>query len=296
MRIVLTGSSGRVGRAIYNALATHHQVVGIDRSVFATTQITADFVNLDLLTKTMQGADAVIHTAALHAPHVGLLPNSEFQRVNVEGTQLVIKAAQRAGVSRLVFTSTTAVFGQTIDAGLAAWVTDETLPNPRSIYHHTKLAAEALLREAASESLAVRVIRMSRCFPEKADEMALYRLSRGVDVRDVATAHVAALTNGGSVYQCYIISGKTPFLAEDCPMLATNLREVIRKRVPTLEAAFQARGWRLPSFVDRVYVSNQAETGLGWTPRYGFEEVLAQLDRGSLEVLPVQVLSSQIEE
>lgn len=294
MRIVLTGSSGRVGRAIYNALAAHHQVIGIDRSVFSTTQITADFADLELLTKVIQGADAIIHTAALHAPHVGIMPDSEFQRINVEGTRLLIEAAKINGVPRIIFTSTTAVIGQTIEKGVAAWVTDESIPNPRSIYHHTKLAAEVLLLEAANESLAVRVIRMARCFPEKADVMALLRLCRGVDVRDVAAAHVAALTNSGPVYQHYIISGKTPFIPQDCPQLATNLPEVIQKKVPSFAVAFQQRGWRLPASIDRVYVSSKAEAGLGWIPRYGFEEVLAQLDRGSLEVLPVEVSENRI--
>lgn len=296
MRIVLTGSSGRVGRAIYNALATHHHVIGIDRSVFSTTQITADFADLDLLSKAMRGADAVIHTAALHAPHVGIIPDSEFQRINVEGTRLLIEAAKINGVSRIVFTSTTALFGQTIKNGSAAWVTDESTPQPRSIYHHTKLAAEALLQEAANDSLTVRVIRMSRCFPEKADVMALFRLCRGVDVRDVTSAHVAALTNSGPVFQRYIVSGKTPFMPQDCPLLATNLKEVIQERIPSLAVAFQQRGWHLPSSIDRVYVSTQAEAELGWSAHYGFEEVLAQLDRGSLEVLPVQVADNQIEE
>lgn len=287
MRIVLTGSSGRVGRAIYNALATKHEVIGIDRSPFSTTRIVADFADLSLLTTVMEGADAVIHTAALHAPHVGILPDSEFHRINVEGTRLVVKAAQATQVNRLVFTSTTALFGKTIENGVCAWVTDDTLPQPRSIYHRTKLAAEILLQEAANEQLAVRVIRMSRCFPEPANLMVIYRLTRGVDVRDVADAHVAALTNEGPAYQNYIISGVTPFSEQDCRDLAIDPAVPLTNRVPQLISVFEERGWLLPSSIDRVYVSTKAETGLGWKPRYGFDEVLAQLDRGSLEVLPI---------
>ncbi len=287
MRIVLTGSSGRVGRAIYRVLSPGHRVIGIDRSPFSTTQVVADFVDMGLLTQLLKGADAVIHTAALHAPHVGLVPDEEFQRINVLGTRMVVEAAQKERVPRLVFTSTTALFGQTIREGASAWVTDETTPNPRTIYHHTKLEAEALLQQAAGKNLAVRVIRMSRCFPEQADIMALHRLSRGVDVRDVAAAHVAALTNDGPDYQSYIISGKTPFQKEDCRLLATDLEKAIQLRMPALADAFQKRGWKLPPSIDRVYVSDLAEKELGWAPRYGFEEILDQLDRASLEVLPV---------
>ncbi|MGF0520385.1 hypothetical protein ACQEDT_02620 [Agrobacterium pusense] len=46
MRIVLTGSSGRVGRAIFSALASRHEVIGIDRSPFSTTHIVGDFADM----------------------------------------------------------------------------------------------------------------------------------------------------------------------------------------------------------------------------------------------------------
>jgi UDP-glucose 4-epimerase len=93
MRIVLTGSSGRVGRAIFSALAGQFEVVGIDRTPFSTTHLVGDFANEALLRSAFTGADAVIHVAALHAPHVGTIPDREFQRINVEGTRLVAEAA-----------------------------------------------------------------------------------------------------------------------------------------------------------------------------------------------------------
>ena len=78
MRIVLTGSSGRVGRAIFGALAADHEIIGIDRTAFSTTHFVDDFTNESLLREVLQGTDAVVHTAALHAPHVGIVPDTEF--------------------------------------------------------------------------------------------------------------------------------------------------------------------------------------------------------------------------
>lgn len=287
MRIVLTGSSGRVGRAIYNVLAPHHDVVGIDRAPFATTEISGDFVDGVLLERAMQGADAVIHTAALHAPHADTIPDAEFERVNVMGTHLVIAAAQATGVSRIVFTSTTALYGHAVKEGACAWITEETPPQPHTIYHHTKLAAEALLENAADRALHVRVLRMSRCFPEQADRMAAYRLHRGIDVRDVADAHVAALDNDGPAFQRFIISGEPAFLPTDCRHLASDAASVLRERATKFSQAFAERGWSLPASIDRIYDPSAAIGALGWKPRFGFKEVFAQLDRGSLEVLPV---------
>ncbi|WP_077959661.1 NAD-dependent epimerase/dehydratase family protein [Ensifer adhaerens] len=289
MRIVLTGSSGRIGRAIYNALAAaDHEVVGIDRAPFGTTAIVGDLVDGELLERAMEGADAVIHTAALHAPHVDAVADQEFERVNVMGTHLVIAAAQAAGVGRIVFTSTTALYGHAVTERGCAWITEETPPKPHTIYHHTKLAAEALLENAADRALHVRVLRMSRSFPEAADRVASYRLHRGIDARDVAAAHVAALDNGGPAFQRYIISGETPFLPTDCRRLAEDAAGLLVERAPKLSQAFAERGWALPATIDRVYDPSAAIEKLDWKPRYGFKEVLAQLDRQSLEVLPVR--------
>ena len=287
MKIILTGSSGRVGRAIFGALTPRHDVIGIDRTPFATTRIIGDFADPGILERALEGADAVIHTAAFHAPHVGVVPDREFERVNVEGTQLLAALAKANGIRRLVFTSTTALFGNVIAPGRCTWVDESVTPEPKSIYHRTKLAAEQLLMDAASPSLQVRAIRMSRCFPEAANLMAVFRLHRGVDVRDVADAHVLALGNEGPAFQRFIVSGATPFTAADCEDLAVDARAILGERVPNLVRAFEQRGWKLPTSLDRVYAPTLAERELGWRPRHGFEEVLAQVDRRSLEVLPV---------
>ena len=287
MKIVLTGSSGRIGRAIFGALSVGHNVVGIDRIPFATSRVIGDFTNRALLERAMEGADAVIHTAALHAPHVGICADAEFHRINVEGTRLLFEVAKTSGAKRLVFTSTTALYGGAIAQGRCTWVDEQTAPEPESIYHRTKVEAETVLEGLANDKLCVRVVRMSRCFPETADLMAAYRIHRGIDARDVADAHVLALTNKGAPFERYVVSGATPLTHSDCDALASDADAILRERVPELAQAFQSRGWSLPRSIDRVYVPKAAEHALGWKARYGFREVLAQVDRRSLEVLPV---------
>ncbi len=286
MRIVLTGSSGRIGRAIFGALCGQHEVIGIDRSPFSTTHVVGDFASEMLLRPVLRGADALIHTAALHAPHVGTVPNEEFQRINVDGTRLIAQEAIAAGVKRIVFTSTTALYGYAVSVGSCTWIDEDTPPLPKSIYHQTKLEAENTLEEMAGPEFVVRVLRMSRSFPEPGDIMAAYRLHRGVDARDVADAHVAALSNGGAHFQRYIVSAASPFVMQDYESLSIDAASVIRRRVPDLAAEFDRRGWSLPRTIDRVYDSSRAKNGLGWQSLFSFDEVLAQMDRRSLEVLP----------
>jgi len=289
VRVVVTGAAGRIGRAVWGALAgCGHHPVGLDLAPASTVQAVGDIGDAGLLERMLDGADAVIHTAALHAPHVGLVPDDVFERTNVQATALIAAACARRGIRRLVFTSTTALYGHAVpEAGPAAWIDEDTVPRPRTVYHRTKLAAEALLRQAAVEhGLAVTVLRMSRCFPESAPAMAVYRLHRGVDARDVAAAHVRAVETAPPGFRLFVVSGTTPFLPVDTGALGRDAAGVIAQRAPDLPAAFAARGWRLPARIDRVYDAGAARADLGWSPRFGFAEVLAQMDRQSLEVLP----------
>jgi nucleoside-diphosphate-sugar epimerase len=236
----------------------------------------------------LAGVDAVVHTAALHAPHVGVRSEAEFERVNVRCTSDLVHLSVTADIRRFVFTSTTALYGAAATPrGRAGWVTEDTVPEPRTIYHRTKLQAESLLEAAARRGeLDVAVLRMSRCFPEPAPVMAAYRLHRGVDARDVADAHAAALESRSGGFRRFIISGATPFVPGDCKELLESAAAALHRRAPELVAEFARRGWELPGSIDRVYCSYAAARELGWNPQYGFGEVLAEYDRRSPEVLP----------
>jgi UDP-glucose 4-epimerase len=296
MKILVTGSAGRVGRAVFVRLALEHEVLGLDRSPASTVQFTGDVGDARLLRQALRGVDAIVHVAALHAPHVGFADAAEFERINVAATRLLGELAADAGICRFVFTSTTALYGTAVTpAARAGWVDESLAPRPRTIYHETKLEAERLLEElvvggtaggAAGSGLCVTALRMSRCFPEPAPRMAVYRLHRGVDARDVAEAHVLALSDQRPGFRRYVISGATPFRREDAEQLFDDAAGVIHNRAPRLAEAFARRGWSLPDSIDRVCDPGLAMKELGWRPRFGFEEVLKMLDEGSSEVLP----------
>jgi nucleoside-diphosphate-sugar epimerase len=289
MRVVVTGSAGRVGRAVFVRLSREHDVVGLDRLPASTAvDHVGDIADCDLLAAAFAGADAVVHVAALHAPHVGVVSDAEFERVNVGGTHAVLDAAVRAHVRRIVFTSTTALYGcADRTEQRAAWIDEDVEPRPLTVYHRSKLEAERLLRESAARGgPEVRILRMSRCFPEPADVMAVYRLHRGIDARDVADAHALALSDKGGRHATWVISGETPFTRADVARLACDARALLRERAPDLVSAFDARGWTLPARIDRVYDTTRAMRELGWRPRYDFREVLAMLNSEIAEVLP----------
>ncbi len=287
MKVLVTGSSGRLGRALAAALATTHTVVGLDRQPGPHTQVLADLGDAAAISQALAGVQAVVHTAALHAPQVGQVADAEFWRINVQATRALADAAAARGVRRFVFTSTTALYGAGQAEGPAEWVDENTTPRPRSIYHHSKLAAEAELQTvAASEGLALSLLRMGRCFPEPAPAMALQRLHRGVDLRDVVRAHTMALADATAGVRCLVVSGAAPFLHGDMDALGRDAPAVLRVRAPGLVAAFAARGWAVPRRLDRVYAPHRAAAVLGWQAVHGPEAVLQQLDDGDPTVLP----------
>ncbi|KAF7785802.1 UDP-glucose 4-epimerase [Pseudoalteromonas rubra] len=289
MKVLVTGSAGRVGRAIYIKLMAQHQVVGIDKTPCSTADFVGDIRDSQLLNQALRGVEVIIHTAALHAPHVGRVEDSEFQSINVDATAQLALAGINAGIKHFVFTSTTALYGYaSTPGGIAGWVTEETQPQPKSVYHYSKIQAEQQLAEMAQcFNLPVTVLQMSRCFPEPADLMAVYRLTRGIDVRDVASAHLCAIEKRLPGFQRFIVSGATPFSPADCKRLYLDAAEVISQRCPGLRAAFEQRGWALPKSLDRVYDSSAAQHLLGWRSAHGFEQVLEMLDAEFAEVLPV---------
>ena len=277
MKVLVTGSSGRIGGAIAARLSLRYQVTGLDLKAGPMTSVQGDIRDLRLLAAICRGFDAVVHTASLHAPDLGIRAERDFRDINVEGTRGLLAACGEAGIPRFVYTSTTSLYGRALlpSGGEAVWVTEELPPEPRDIYDETKLAAEQACAEAARGGMTCVSLRMSRCFPEHPRLVAIYRLHRGVDAADVAQAHELALAPGLSGYQVFNISARSPFAKSECRALLSGAGSVLAAHHPWAAAQFARRGWGLPESIDRVYVVDKAIKGLGYRPEHDFESLFS---------------------
>jgi UDP-glucose 4-epimerase len=299
MRILLTGSSGWLGRFLAPMLRdAGHAVTGLDVAPGADTQIIGSVADRGLVERIFgeQGIEAVIHGGALHKPDIVRYPAQAFIDVNVGGTLNLLEAAERAGHDRFVFTSTTSLM---ISAAIreerepqAAWLTEESGPlAPRNIYGVTKLAAEGLCRLAhAGQGLACVVLRTGRFFPEEDDThrtlsganmKANEFLNRRLTVEDAARAHVAALEKAPEIgFGTFIVSAPTPFSPDECVALKADAAKVIARHFPDATELYAKRGWVLPNSIGRVYDAGLAERLMGFRCETGFAEVLAALREG----------------
>jgi UDP-glucose 4-epimerase len=282
LRVLFTGSSGaKAGATVAAHIAKSHEVIGVDRLAASMTRHLTDITKVTDWSRLLDGVDAVIHFAALHAPHRETHSEAEFVATNVEATARLLDASKAAGVLRFVMASTTSVYGRAMKGKTtAAWVTESLTPEPEDIYDETKLAAEALCAEAYSPEFVTMALRFSRCFAEPAREMALYRLYRGVDAQDVAQAFSRAIApNSAPIgeFGAFNISALSPFQVEDCDMLMRDAASVIRLRAPELAEEFSRRNWALPESIDRVYVIDKAKAQWGFAPLGDYRAFLRTL-------------------
>ncbi|WP_042391854.1 NAD-dependent epimerase/dehydratase family protein [Streptacidiphilus carbonis] len=143
-RVVVTGGSGKLGRACVRDLVEHGwDVVNADST--APAEPLCPFVRVDLtdfgqtvealtgIDDRYHGVDAVVHLAAIPAP--GLVPNAATFRNNVPASYNVFAAAKQAGIRNVVWASSETVLGLPFETPPPYIPADEEYPpSPESVY------------------------------------------------------------------------------------------------------------------------------------------------------------------
>jgi UDP-glucose 4-epimerase len=298
VRILVTGSAGHLGEALVRTLRdAGHDVVGLDLLPSPWTTLVGSVADPEVVRRAVDGADAVLHTATLHKPHVGTHTRQQFVETNVAGTLALLERSAAEGVGAFVLTSTTSAFGRALtpaEGEPAAWVDEDVVPVPKNVYGVTKTTAEDLAQLVArDEGLPVVVLRTSRFFPEDDDDPQVRAstsllnrqvdelLHRRVDLADVVQAHLLAVEQAPRLgFGRYVVSATTPFGRGDLAELRTDAAAVVRRLFPDAEEVYAAQGWRLPTSLDRVYVNARARADLGWEPGHDFRSALDALAAG----------------
>jgi nucleoside-diphosphate-sugar epimerase len=150
-RIVVTGGSGKAGRAVVSDLVDRGEdVLSVDlvnSPELPCEQIQADIAELGQAVEVLRGARAVVHLAAIPAP--GLRSDEVTFRINTASTYNIFSAAATLGLERVVWASSETVLGLPFDRERPAYAPiDEEHPTyPEFSYALSKLLSEEMARQ-----------------------------------------------------------------------------------------------------------------------------------------------------
>jgi len=253
-RILVIGGAGFLGSHIVDQLTATpaREIVVLDNFVRGSRANLADaardprvrivegsITDRPLLDELMSGTDYVVHLAALWLYECVNEPRSAVE-VNVVGTYNVVEAAQRAGVRKVVYSSSASVYGN----ALFTPMTEDHPFNNRTMYGATKIAGEQFFRAIHEQhGLDYVALRYMNIYGPRMDDRGTYvsvivkvldRIASGerpvifgdgsqaydfVYVEDVARANVLSLTSDAT---------------DECINVGIGVRTSIRELVDSL--------------------------------------------------------------
>lgn len=257
MRVFVTGATGFIGGHVARRLRERgDDVVALVRSPekadslrgLGVELVEGDLSDGDAIRRGLEGADAAIHGAAVYKVGIPKSEREAMREANVGGTERVLDAAGKAGVSRIVYVSTVNVFGNT-----RGDVVDEAYERPKdgylSTYDETKYLSHQIARDRIENGLPIVIVQPGGVYgPDDHSEIGnvIDQVSRGklpalpfadtgfnlVHVEDVADGVLLALDKG-EVGESYVLGGELSTMGELAEKVAGIAGRKPPRRMPT---------------------------------------------------------------
>lgn len=180
MRILITGGAGFIGSHIVEHFQKQAEIIVMDnlrsgrRSNLNGLEhrlVEASILDRTALREALRGVDYVFHLAAMISVPESMTQPIECNRLNTEGTLVVLEEAARAGVKKLVFSSSAAVYGNDPTSPKS----EALLPSPESPYAVSKLDGEYYCKIFAQAGrLASVCLRYFNVFGPRQDPASQY--------------------------------------------------------------------------------------------------------------------------
>lgn len=205
LKVLVTGCAGFIGSQLCARLLTQatplgevevHGVDCFDDTLYPSSLHRAQLLPLmnrphfyftagdvcdgGLMSRLVLGMDVVVHLAALAGVRPSLQQAARYMRVNVEGTQRVLDACAGRGVRRIVFASSSSVYGARSEVPFRE--TDPAI-TPASPYAASKRAGELLCQtHSALYGAAISALRFFTVYgPHQRPEMAIAKFARLIE-------------------------------------------------------------------------------------------------------------------
>jgi nucleoside-diphosphate-sugar epimerase len=272
--VVVTGGSGKAGRAVVRDLMGHgYNVLNVDVAPSrdpVTKFLKADLTDLGQTIEALSKAEAVVHLAAIPAPE--LLPDELTFRINMSSTYNVFSAAMKLGMKRVVWASSETTLGLPFDKEQpdGAPIDETQTLLPQSSYALSKVLGEEMARQFSRWSgipfVGLRISNIMepddyQKFPTYWDDAKIrkWNLWGYVDARDVAQACRLGLEANVTGADHYIIA------AADTCMTRPN-KDLLAEVFPNLPQRGDVGEHTTLLNIDK------AKKVLGYAPQYSWRE------------------------
>jgi dihydroflavonol-4-reductase len=312
-KVLVTGAAGFIGSHVVRELLDENVEVrclirpGEDTANLAgldLEQIEGDVLDSEAVRSSVRGVDTVFHLAAIYS--IWMDDWSRIYEVNIQGSRNILRAALKAAVGRVVYTSSIAAIG--IAPG-KEHSTEETLFNQYTLGNHYVLTKYLSQQEAlgfAKEGLDVVIV--NPCFPFGPGDIvptptgkiivdALKGISRAyfngginiVDVRDVAKGHVLAAKKG-KTENLHILGNRNITIHDFMKLVLTEAgldgRMLLKIPVPLMTAGTSLLKWWSDHVSHKTPLSTPPEIRYASQYLY-FDNTKARQELG-LEFRPVE--------
>jgi UDP-glucose 4-epimerase len=294
MKAVVTGGAGFIGSHIVQALAERGDEVHVidnyaggrfpERVVEGASYHEGSVRDTALLDQVFQGADTVFHLAALPQVQYSLEHPVESDEVNVGGTVAVLDAAARAGVRRVVYSASSAAYGEQKKLPL-----DETAPpSPLSPYALQKLVGEQYCSLFSTVTpLETVCLRYFNVYGPHADPQGAYALVTAKFIEQRKNGQPLTIVGDGTATRDYVhvrdVARANVLAAEAATVGKGDVINIGSGTQRSVLEVAQMIGGETEHIAPRLEIqASQADIGkaqelLGWTPEVAFEEGVAEL-------------------
>jgi nucleoside-diphosphate-sugar epimerase len=206
MRVLVTGATGLIGcHAVSQLLDAGHAVRALvrnpaklesvldpfGRNVSEVESVRGDVTDAASVASALRDQEAVLHCAGLFSPH--LADAAKLERINVEGTRIVLEAAFEGALTRIVFVSSMLALFPPRGTKMTA---DDDVTRPRSMYATTKARAERVARRLQEQGAPLTIV-----YPAACQGPSDPTFSTGPElVRNALRARRVLVTEGGLAY------------------------------------------------------------------------------------------------
>jgi dihydroflavonol-4-reductase len=312
-KALVTGAAGFIGSHVVGALLEENiEVRALIRPGEDTRNLNGldiekmegDILDIDAVRKALKGIDTLFHLAAVYS--IWMKDWGRIYEVNLQGSRNVLWSALKAGINRVVYTSSIAAIG--IKPGMEA-STEETVFNQYTLGNHYVLTKYLSQQEAlgfAGNGLDLVVV--NPCFPFGTNDIVptptgqmivdiLSGLNRSslngginiVDVRDVARGHILAAKKGRKG-ELYILGNKNVTMDEMMSLVrnVSGIKRVLLPKAPraVLKAFTAGLTWWSDHISHKPPMSTPAE--VEYVSQYLFFDNTKARDELGLVCTPIE--------